>query len=93
MKKRDKPSDYFVGAILRAFNRAQAERGTVTCSKLWDYVVMECFRRRDGFKIMFEWDTSKAQSKNRIHTIAECIRRGHVPGLQVNDRLEVIENE
>jgi hypothetical protein len=89
MKKTDAPSMYFVGAILRAFDKAEAEGSEVTCSKLWDYVVMECFRQRDGFKIMFQWDTSKAKSKNRIHTIGECIRRGHVPGLTVDDRLRV----
>ena len=87
MKKTDKPSEYFVGAILRGFDKAEAERdGPVTCSAIWDYVVMECLRRHDGFKTMFAWDTSTAQNKNRIGDIMECIERGHVPGLRL--RLE-----
>jgi len=60
---------------------------TSWCSKLWDYVVMECLRRHDGFKTMFAWDTAK--NKNRIRDIGECIERGYVPGLQVDDRLNV----
>ena len=84
MKKSDAPNQYFIGAILRGFDKAKAEGGgPVTCSQIWDYVVMECLRQRDGFKMMFTWDTSKAQSKNRIGDIMECIRRGHVPGLQL----------
>jgi len=84
MKKSDKPSQYFVGAILRAFDQAEAEGKPVTCSKIWDYVVMECLRRHDGFKVMFDWDTSKAKSKNRIGDILECIERGHVPTLRLD---------
>lgn len=86
MKKTDKPSEYFVGAILRGFDRAEAERdGPVTCSQIWDYVVMECLRRHDGFRIMFAWDTSTAKDKNRIRDIMECIERGHVPGLGLTE--------
>jgi len=92
MKKSDTPSMYFCGAILRAFDKAKAEgKGYVDCSMLWDYVVMECLRRHDGFKTMFAWDTSKAKSKNRIHTISECIERGHVPTLTVDNRLRVTQ--
>jgi hypothetical protein len=82
MKKHDIPSEYFLGAILRGFDRAKVEGKPVTCSAIWDYVVMECLRRHDGFRTMFAWDTSTAQYKNRIGTIAECIERGYVPGLR-----------
>jgi hypothetical protein len=91
MKKSDKPSEYFVGAILRGFDRAEAERdGPVTCSQIWDYVVMECLHKQD-FETMFTWDTSKAKNKNRIRDIMETIRRGLVPGLRlvVDDRIFV----
>lgn len=84
MKKSDQPSEYFLGAILRAYDKAvEAERGPITPSTLWDYIVMECLRTRDGFKTMFRWDTSTAKSKNRIRDIAECFERGLVPGLQL----------
>jgi len=86
MKKSDRPSQYFIGAILRGFDRAENEGKPVTCSSIWDYVVMECLRRHDGFKTMFAWDTSTAQNKNRIRDIMECIERSHVPGLRL--RLE-----
>lgn len=88
MKKSDTPSEYFVGAILRGFDRAEAEReGPVTCSQIWDYVVLECLHKGD-FETMFAWDTSTAKSKNRIGDIMETIRRGLVPGLRlvVDDR-------
>ena len=83
MKKTDKPSEYFIGAILRGFDRSEAERdGPVTCSQIWDYVVMECLHKQD-FVTMFAWDTSTAKNKNRIGDIMECIRRGHAPGLRL----------
>lgn len=83
MKKTDKPSEYFIGAILRGFDKAESGGGQVTCSKIWDYIVMECLGRRDGFMLMFAWDTSTAKSKNRIKDIMECIERGYVPGLRL----------
>lgn len=83
MKKSDKPSQYFIGAILRGFDKAEVKDKPVTCSMIWDYVVMECLRAHD-FNTMFAWDTSKAQNKNRIRDIMECIERGHVPGLRLN---------
>ena len=82
MKKSDKPSQYFIGAILRGYDR-EAQNGEVTCSGIWDHIVMECLQRRDGFLVMFDWDTSKAKAKNRIGTIAETIRRKCVPGLRL----------
>ena len=94
MKKNDKPSQYFMGAILRGYDKEAKKNGEVTCSGIWDHVVMECMRQRNGFTVMFDWDTSTAQSKNRIGTIAECIRRGHVPGLRLghNDKSrEIVE--
>ncbi len=84
MKKTDKPSQYFVGAILRGFDKAEAEGKSVTCSKIWDYVVVECLRQGD-FETMFTWDTSTAKSKNRIGDIIECIERGYVPGLRLRE--------
>lgn len=95
MKKIDTPSQRFVGAILRGYDK-EAKSGEVTCSGIWDQVVMECFGRSGAFQAMFEWDTSKAQTKNRIGTIAECIRRGHVPGLRLSyddKRQEVVVTE
>lgn len=83
MKKNDRPSEYFLGAILRAYDKAKAERRPpVTPSILWDYIVMECLRAPGGFTTMFQWDTSKAKDINRIGTIIECFERDLVPGLQ-----------
>jgi hypothetical protein len=83
MKKSDRPSEYFVGAILRGFDKAELEGKRVTCGAIWNYVVMECLRQRGGFETMFAWDTSKAKSKNRIRDIMACIERGHVPELRL----------
>lgn len=84
MKKTDHPSEYFLGAIMRAYDTAVG-RGNAepTPSALWDYIVMECMRRRGAFKTMFQWDTSTAKSKNRIGTIIECFERDLVPGLKL----------
>jgi hypothetical protein len=82
MKKSDRPSEYFLGAILRAYDRAVRERGPEPApSALWDYIVMECLRAPGGFTTMFQWDTSKAKNVNRIGTITECLEGGLVPGL------------
>lgn len=88
MKKSDKPSEYFMGAILRAYDKAEREGGPVTCSKLWDYMVMECFYAPGGFKTMFSWDTSNAKNKNRIRDISETIGRhmGNMLCLKYDDR-------
>lgn len=97
MLKDARPSQIFIGAILRAYDKAKQEPKPVTCSSLWDYVCMECFRVPGGFLAMFAWDKSKAKAKNRIHTISECIRRGHVPGLALGrderGRMIVVEAE
>ena len=86
MKKNDKPSQHFVGAILRAYDK-EAETGcAVTCSGMWDHIAWECMRSGQGaFDTMFGWDTSTAapDRERRIGTIAECIRRGYVPGLEL----------
>ncbi|MBU2072747.1 MAG: hypothetical protein KKA68_21140 [Gammaproteobacteria bacterium] len=82
MKKSDVPSNLFVGAILRAYEKAVSKgEEKPQPSALWDYIVMECLRSPGGFITMFEWDTSRAKNINRIGTIMECIERGHVPGL------------
>ncbi len=83
MKKTDRPSQHFVGAILRGYDK-ESKNSEVTCSGIWDHIVMECFGRSGAFEAMFEWDTSKAQNTNRIGTIAECIQRGRVPGLRLD---------
>jgi hypothetical protein len=79
--KNARPSEYFLGAILRAYDKEAVKGSEVTCSALWDHIVIECLQGHDRFKTMFAWDKSKAKSKNRIGTIAETIRRGHVPDL------------
>jgi len=84
MKKTDRPSQHFMGDILRGYDAESKKNGEVTCAGLWEHVVMECMHSGQGaFEFMFEWDTSTAQKKNRIGTIAECIRRGHVPTLSL----------
>ncbi len=85
MLKNAKPSDLFLGAILRGYDKEKVSGKPVTCSGIWNHVVMECLRMRGGFILMFRWDESKAKSINRIGTIAECIRRGHVPGLRLGE--------
>lgn len=84
MKKTDRPSEYFLGMILRAYDKARKnEYGAhVTPSKIWNYVVMECLANRD-FVTPFAWDTSTAKKKNRIRDIAECLKQGLVPGLEL----------
>ena len=85
MKKSDRPSELCAGIIRRGYDRAKAEGKPVTCSDIWNHVVMECLRQEGGFLAMFAWDTSTAKCKNRIGTIAECIERGYVPGLRLSD--------
>jgi len=83
MRKDAKPSERFLGAILRGFNAEERTGKAVTCSGIWDRVVMECLQEQGGFTTMFAWDTSQAMSINRIGTIRECIERGLVPGLRL----------
>ena len=86
MKKSDRPSELFVGAIRRAYSKAKAARDIEpTPSALWDRVVMQCLQSPGGFKTMFEWDTSRAKNINRIGTIMECLERGYVPGLVLTE--------
>ena len=82
MLKNAKPSEYFIGAILRAYDKSKREKEVTTCSRLWNYIVMECIHER-SFEKMFEWDESKAQHINRIRTIAEVIKGKFAPGLQL----------
>jgi hypothetical protein len=90
-----KPSQYFLGAILRGYD-AEAERGEVTASGIWNRVVMECLAAKD-FLTMFAWDERAAQQKrNRIADIAEAIQQGYVPGLRLEKngkRREVVTRE
>ena len=81
--KRDEPSGYFLGAILRGYD-AELEAGHVpTVSGIWNRVVMECIQR-NAWETMFRWDTSKAKDgANRVRDIAECLHRGLVPGLEL----------
>ena len=80
--RRCKPSDYFLGAILRGYDREKAEaHDLISCSAIWDRICIECLRTPAGFLTMFAWDTSKAKTKNRIGTIRKVIESGYVPGL------------
>lgn len=82
MKKTDRPSEAFLGAVLRAYYVARGRGGRVTPAGIWDHVVMECLHKGD-FVTIFRWDTSTAKNKNRIRDIAECLERGYVPGLRL----------
>ncbi len=75
VKKNDRPSQNFMGAILRGYDKEAVKEGPVTCAGIWNQVTMECLRMRGGFTAMFQWDTSRAKSINRIGTIAEVIER------------------
>ncbi len=91
MLKNARPSEYFIGAILRAYDKEKQNGRPITCSALLDHIVIECLRSVDGFRTMFAWDESKAQKINRIGTIAETIRRGFVPGLALSyDSREIV---
>jgi len=83
MLKNAIPSELFLGAIKRGYLAESQKTREVTCSAIWDHVVFECLRSRNGFITMFDWDESKAKNVNRIGTIQECIERGLVPGLRV----------
>lgn len=84
VSERNKPSEQFLGAILRAYDKANTGGKPVTCSTIWDYIVFECLREYGGFTRMFEWDKSQTKSTNRIRTIAETIQGGYVPGLALS---------
>ncbi len=77
---KQKPSDLFLGAILRGYDKEVMTGKPVTCSNIWDQVCMECIHTTRMFRIMFEWNTRKSK-QNRIGTIADCIRDGLVPSL------------
>ena len=83
MLKNAIPSELFIGAIKRGYLAESQTTRNVTCSAIWDHVCMECLRMPSGFLRMFEWDTSRAKSINRIGTIQSCIERGLVPGLRL----------
>jgi hypothetical protein len=83
---KDKPSEYFIGAILRGYLAEKAAGKSVTPNAIWDHICMECLRER-GFERMFEWDTRKAR-QNRIGTIMEVIEQGWVP-VSGGKRLEI----
>ena len=80
-KHRDQPSEHYLGAILRAYDKAKKEGGQPTPSKLWDYVVMECLHSSGGFRTMFAWDRRK--NVNRVGDIMEVIEASFVPGLRI----------
>ena len=69
MLKRDKPSEYFLGAILRGYD-AELQAGRVpTVGGIWNQICMECIKRPGAFQTMFQWDTSKAKNgTNRATT-------------------------
>jgi hypothetical protein len=82
---RDKPSEYFLGAILRAYDNARQQHPgkEIAPAHLWDYVVMECLRSPGGFTTMFQWSTRK--NANRIGDIMDAIGAGLVPGLVLGE--------
>ena len=91
-RHRDKPSENYLGAILRGYDKAKLEGTEVTPSKIWDYVVMECLRSQGGFRTMFAWDSRK--SVNRVGDILEVIEAELVPGLRLvreSRKVRVIE--
>jgi len=79
---KQQPSEQFIQAILDGYRQEVAKNngGGVTCSGIWDHIVMACLRIRGGFTAMFAWDTRRGE-QNRITTIAECIQAGLVPTL------------
>jgi len=83
-RHRSKPSEHYLGAILRAYDKASEEDGDVTASKLWDYIVTECLHTPHGFDTMFYWDSRK--SVNRVGDILEVIQAGLAPGLYVEQQ-------
>ena len=80
-KHRNQPSENYLGAILRGYDKAKQEGKEVTPSKIWDYVVMECLRTQGGFRTMFAWDSRKSVS--RVGDILEVIEAELVPGLHI----------
>lgn len=76
------PSEYFLGAILRGYAKAERDHGRVEPCAIWDNICMECMRVRGRFEAMFAWDTRKSE-QNRIGTIIESLEAGLVPGLRV----------
>jgi len=91
-KHRNRPSENYLGAILRGYDKAKQEGKEVTPSKIWDYVAMECLRTQGGFCTMFAWDSRK--SVNRVGDILEVIEAELVPGLRLvreNSKVQVVE--
>ncbi len=83
VSEKNPPSELFVGAILRAFDKAAASGRPVEVNRIWDGICGECISGGQGsFSRMFEWDRSQVKGGvNRIGTIAETIAGGFVPGL------------
>jgi hypothetical protein len=79
---RDKPSEHFLGTVLRGYF-AEAHLGKpVTPSGIWDRMCMEAIMIPGEFTHLMEWDSRKA-SQNRIKTIMEVIEGGYLPGLRL----------
>lgn len=79
----NQPSDYFLGAVLRAYDAEAATGLPVTPSGIWTAMCCEAVRESGAFIKLFEWDTRKARMVNRIGTIKEVIACGQVPGLRL----------
>jgi len=89
---RDRPSEYYLGAILRGYDKACEQHDQVTPSEIWDNVVVECLRSQGGFRTMFAWDRRKRV--NRVGDILEVIEAGLVPGLRserLNGKAVIVE--
>jgi hypothetical protein len=83
VSEKNRPSELFLGAVCRGYDKTVKKHGRVSCSDIWNEIVAECLHMgQGGFSRMFNWDkTAGKAGVNRIRTIAECIAGGFVPGL------------
>jgi hypothetical protein len=87
-KHRDHPGEWYIDAIRRGYDRAEACGKQVTPADIWNSVIIECLHRPGGFAAMFAWDRRK--HVNRVRDIAEAIEAGLVPGLRLDGGNKVV---
>ena len=75
------PSDLFLAAIVRAYDRAAVNARVVRPSDIWDYICIDSAPIHGRFIELFAWDPR--QHVNRIGTIRECLAACQVPGLRL----------
>ncbi len=76
------PSQLFLGAIQRGFDRSARFHDHITVGDLWCQVLSECTMLPGGLARMFDWDPRRSNERRcRTDTIRRCIREGLVPGL------------